>query len=291
MRDAARKYKRVVQVGTQNRSAEHFTRGVEYLKTGNLGTICEVNTWECQLRPSIGNPPDSDPPATVDYDVWLGPAPKRPFNINRFHYNWRFFWDYCNTELGNQGVHMLDVALWGIQTLYGMEKSLPTRVSGHSGIHWLKDAKEVPDTQILTYDYGDFVMTWELRSFAKQHPLNNMREGIGFIGSEASLIIGEQGWWVYPKDGSTGPHEEVGDERDNDLHEKNFIECIKSRERPHADIEIGRLSTTICHIGNICGRLGRDVVFDPKTETFGSDKAANAYLTKEYRKPYTLPKV
>ena len=94
VRDAVRKYKRIGQVGTQNRSAPNFASAMEYLKTGKLGKVCEINTWECQLRPTIGNPPDSDPPATVDYDVWLGPAPKRPFNINRFHYNWRFFWDY-----------------------------------------------------------------------------------------------------------------------------------------------------------------------------------------------------
>jgi len=291
VQEAVRKYKRVAQVGTQNRSADHFRNAIEHLKTADIGKLCEVQTWVCQVRPSIGNPPDSEPPATVDYDVWLGPAPKRPFNTNRFHYTWRFFWDYGNTELGNQGVHMLDVALWGIQTLFGMEKSLPTRVSGHSGIHWLKDAKEVPDTQVLTYDYGDFMLTWELRSFAKHHPLNGMTEGIGFIGTDASLIIGEEGWRVYYKDGSKGPGEDVTDERNNELHEKNFIECVKSRKDPNATIEKGRLSTTICHLGNITTRLGREVVFDPKTETFGSDKAANAYLTKEHRKPYALPKV
>ncbi|PYU98872.1 MAG: dehydrogenase [Acidobacteria bacterium] len=291
IRDAARKYNRVVQMGTQNRSADHFRNGIEYLKTGKLGKVCEVTTWECQVRESIGNPPDADPPATVDYDVWLGPAPKRPFNINRFHYTWRFFWDYGNSELGNQGVHMLDVAMWGIQTLRGLNNCLPTRVSGHSGIHWLKDAKEVPDTQILTYDFGDFVLTWELRSFAKQRPVDGTREGIQFIGNEATLVLNHRGWKVYPKDGSTGPGEEANDERENGLHEKNFLECIKTRQRPNADVEIGRLSTTLCHLGNICTHLGRDIVFDPKTETFGSDKQANAYSKKEYRKPYALPKV
>lgn len=291
IRDAVHKYNRVAQVGTMNRSAEHFQNAIEYLKSGKLGKICEVNTWECQVRETIGNPPDSDPPATVDYEVWLGPAPKRPFNVNRFHYNWRFFWDYGNTELGNQGVHVLDIAMWGIQSLRGMDNCLPTHVSGHSGIYWLKDAKEVPDTQILTYDFGDFVLTWELRSFAKQNPVNGSREGIQFIGNEASLVMNHRGWRVYPKDGGTGPGEEADDERSNGLHEKNFLECVKSRQKPHADVEIGRLSTTMCHLGNICTHLGRDIVFDTKTETFGSDKQANAYLTKEYRKPYLLPKV
>jgi predicted dehydrogenase len=292
VRDAVRKHKRVAQVGTQNRSAAHFQEAIAYLKTGKLGKVCEINTWECQVRPSIGNPPDCDPPPTVDYDVWLGPAPKRPFNPNRFHYKWRFFWDYGNTELGNQGVHMLDVALWGIQTMRGgLENSLPTHVAGNAGIYWLDDAKEIPDTQVITYDYGDFMLTWELRSFAMQHPLNGSREGTMFNGVDGTLALTHQGWNVYFKDGSPGPGSPTPDERENGLHEKNFIDCIRSRQDPNATIEIGRLSTTVCHLGNIATRLRRDIVFDPKTETFGHDKEANAYLTKEHRKPYTLPKV
>lgn len=291
VRDAARKYKRVVQVGTQNRSTQHFQDAIEYVKSGKLGKICEITTWHCQLRESIGNPPDSEPPPTVDYDVWLGPAPKRPFNINRFHYTWRFFWDYGNSELGNMGIHVLDVALWGIQALRGLDNCLPTRISGNAGTYWLHDAKEIPDTQILTYEYGDFVLSWELRSFARYHPIDGMPNGIGFHGNEATLVVSHEGWKVYSKDGSVGPAMEVEDRQEIGPHEKNFIDCIKSRQRPNADVEIGRLSTTICHLGNICSRLRRDVVFDPKTETFGHDEAANAYLTKEYREPYTLPKV
>lgn len=292
VRDAVRKYQRIGQVGTQNRSAPQFQEAIQYLKTGKLGKICEINTWECQLRPTIGNPPDSDPPATVDYDVWLGPAPKRPFNPNRFHYNWRFFWDYGNSELGNQGVHMLDVALWGIQTLRGgIENSLPTRVSGHAGIYWLKDAKEVPDTQVLTFDYGDMVMTWELRSFGKQCPAYGHREGVAFLGSEGSLLLTHLGWEVHFADGTPGPSYTAHDERESGLHERNFLDCVRSRKTPNADIEYGRLSTTVCHLGNIATRLGRDINFDPQTETFGHDKEANAYLSREHRKPYETPKV
>jgi predicted dehydrogenase len=290
IRDAARKYNRVVQVGTQNRSGPNFQSAIEYVKSGKLGKVCEIGAWECQVRPSIGNPPDGDPPATADYDVWLGAAPKRPFNINRFH-----FWDYGNSELGNQGVHMLDVALWGIQAMRGLENCLPTHVSGNSGIYWLKDAKEVPDTQVITYDYGDFLLTWELRSFARHHPIDGSTEGIAFIGTDATLMIHgagyEASWKVYPKDGGTGPAAEPGGRGQDGLHEKNFIECIRSRQRPNADVEIGRLASTICHLGNICTRLRRDLTFDPKTETFGHDKEANAWLTKEYRKAYPLPKV
>jgi predicted dehydrogenase len=285
----------VVQVGTQNRSSQNYIKAIEYVASGKLGKICMINAWECQVRPSIGRPADSDPPATVDYDVWLGPAPKRPFNINRFHYNWRFFWDYCNTELGNQGIHMLDVAMWGIQSLQGVENCLPKHVSNNGGIYWLDDAKEVPDMQVVTYDYGSFLLVWELRSFARHNPIYGATEGIGFHGVDATLIVDHRGWRVYPKGGGIAVEEKVpgasGSGEGDGSHERNFMDCIKSRKRPNADIEIGRLSTTICHLGNISCRLGRDVRFDPKTETFGNDKAANAYLKKEYRKPYELPKV
>ena len=287
VRDAARKYNRVVQVGTMRRSGEHFRSAAEYVGSGKLGKLCLIKTWICQLRKSIGRPPDSDPPPGVDYDVWLGPAPKRPFNPMRFHYNWRFFWDYGNTELGNQGVHMLDVAIFGIQALRGLNNCLPTRVSDMSGIHWLDDMKEVPDTQVVNYDYGDFMLTWELRSFGSQMPVDGQQEGTAFYGSDAALVVNDAGWKVVSKSGEVGPVVK----RSGGSHEKNFLDCMRSRQRPNADVEIGRLSTTLCHLGNISCHLHRDIRFDPKTETFGSDKAANAYLTKQYRKEYPLPKV
>jgi predicted dehydrogenase len=255
--------------------------------SGKLGKICLIKAWMCQVRGSIGNPPDGSPPAGADYDAWLGPAPARPFNPNRFHYNWRFFWDYGNTELGNQGVHMLDVAMWAIESMRGLDNCLPRRVSGNSGIYWLHDAKEVPDTQVLTYDYGDFALTWELRSFARHHPIEGMDGATGFYGTDATLIADDDAWTVYDKSGKVV---ETG-KPSGGSHEGNFLACIKSRKRPDADVELGRLSTTICHLGNITTRLGRDVRFDPKTETFGDDKEANAYLTKQYRAPYLLPQV
>jgi predicted dehydrogenase len=287
IRDAARKYKRVMQVGTQRRSIEHFRSATDYVASGALGKVCLVKAWMCQVRASIGNPPDEDPPSTIDYDVWLGPAPKRPFNRNRFHYTWRFFWDYGNTELGNQGVHMLDVALAGIQKMRKAEHVLPTHISGHGGIYWLHDAKEVPDTQSLTYDFGDLLLTWELRSFGDQDPIEGTRAGTGFYGTDATLIVESSGWRVYNKH-----NEVVRTVKDSGgSHEANFLECVKSRQRPNADVEIGRLSTTLCHLGNVVQRLGRDVHFDPHTETFGDDGAANALLTKKYRESYPLPQV
>lgn len=287
IRDAARKYKRVVQVGTMRRSGPHFQEAAKFVGSGKLGKLCLVRAWMCQVRQSIGNPPDGNPPAGVDYDQWLGPAPKRPFNENRFHYNWRFFWDYGNTELGNQGVHMLDVALMGIQQLLGKENSLPAKVSGHGSIYWLDDAKEVPDTQVITYDYGKFLLVWELESFANHHPIEGAAAGTAFYGTGATLIVDGSGWRVY------GPKKEIvaSGGAAPMAHERNFLECMRTRALPNADVETGRLSTTLCHLGNICHLLGRDVRFDPRTETFGGDREANARLEKTYRRGFDLPRV
>lgn len=287
MRDAARRYNRVVQVGTQRRSMEHFKAAVEYAASGKLGKICMIRAWMHQVRRSIGRPPDEPAPAGVDYDMWLGPAPKRPFNRNRFHYNWRFFWDYCNSELGNQGVHMLDIAMWLIAALRGPQNSLPRRVSGQAGIYWLDDAKEVPDTQITTYDYGDFMLVWELQSFQSGHPLEGSDDGTAFYGAEGVLVVTGRGWQVYGPKGELGP----SGKSSGGSHTANFLECVKTRRRPNADVEIGRLSTTICHLGNIATRLGRELRFDPRTETFPGDDEANALLSKPYRAPWTLPSV
>jgi predicted dehydrogenase len=287
IRDAARKYRRVVQVGTMRRSGEHFHEAARYVGSGKLGKLCLVRAWMCQVRKSIGNPPDGQPPTGVDYDMWLGPAPKRPFNSNRFHYNWRFFWDYGNTELGNQGVHMLDVALMGIQELLGKERSLPTKVSGQGGIYWLDDAKEVPDTQVTTYDYGKFMLVWELHSFANHRPIEGAAAGTAFYGTEGTLIVDGSGWKVFG-----GNKDIVASGKSTPLtHEQNFLECMRSRGLPNADVEIGRLSTTLCHLGNIACHLRRDVKFDPRTETFGDDGQANALLEKTYRQGFELPRV
>jgi predicted dehydrogenase len=291
VRDAAKKYNRIVQVGTQRRSGRHFQEAAEYVASGKLGKLCQVKAWTYQVRNSIGRPPDGAAPASVDYDAWLGPAPERVFNVNRFHYNWRFFWDYGNSELGNMGVHVLDVALQGIQRLRGMNDCMPRRISGSAGIHWLDDAKEVPDTQTVCYEYPDLQLVWELRSFAKQPFEQGIATGTSFHGTHGALFVDTYGWRVLNADGSPGPSGKGMTEEEMLLaHHKNFIECVKSRRPPNAEVEIGRLSTTLCHLGNVAHHLKRDVRFDPKTETF-DDAAANALLTKAYRDKYPLPVV
>lgn len=292
--DVARRHKRVVQVGTQRRSGLHFASAVSQVKSGILGKVCLMKAWMCQVRPDIGNPPDGPVPSGVDYEMWLGPAPNRPFNPLRFHYNWRFFWDYGNSELGNQGIHLLDIALWAISEMKGLENNLPTRVSGQGGIYWLHDAKEVPDTQIVSYDYGDFTLVWELRSFQDSHPIEGMHAGTAFYGTEGTLVLDHSGWKIYGSDGKVEKEEAASSgspimgRQGGSSHTKNFLDAMRSRIPPNADIEVGRRSTALCHLGNIAHRLGRDIRFDPKTETFGEDEEANAMLRKSYRAPWGL---
>ena len=302
MREAARKHNRVMQVGTQRRSMEHFRSAVDVVSSGKIGKVPLIKAWINQIRISIGRPADGSPPARVDYDRWLGPAPKRSFNENRFHYTWRYFWDYGNAEIGNQGIHVLDVGLWAVQRMRGFEpqQCLPTRVSSTGGIYWLDDAKEIPDMQIVSYDYGDMMLNFELRSFATDYVLPHSKAPVstnkfaggpadfytGYYGTEATLLATSDRYELHWKDGKIETVKDSGGS-----HEANFIECVKSRSKPNSDVEIGRLSTMLCHLGNISHHLGRDVKFDPKTETFGNDREANNLLTKDYRAPYELPRV
>lgn len=300
IRDAARKHNRVVQVGTQRRSMDHFKSAAEFVASGNIGKVPLIKAWINQIRIDIGKPADSAAPMGVNYDRWLGPAPARPFNENRFHYIWRFFWDYGNSEIGNQGIHVLDIALWAIQLMRGFDaaKCLPKRISATGGIYWLDDAKEVPDTQMVTYDYGDMMLNFELRSFATDYLMPHAAPRIGpktaggpadfataYYGTDATVLALNDRWEVHWKDGKVAQTAAGGGS-----HEGNFLEAVKSRKKPNADVEIGRLSTMLCHLGNVSYKLGRDVRFDPKTEKFG-DAEANKLLRKEYRAGYELPRV
>jgi len=300
IRDAARKHNRVVQVGTQRRSMEHFRGAAEFVASGNIGKVPLIKAWINQIRIDIGKPADGATPAGVNYDRWLGPAPARPFNENRFHYTWRYSWDYGNSEIGNQGIHVLDVAIWAIQLMRGFDgaKCLPKRTSAIGGIYWLDDAKEVPDTQIVSYDYGDMMLNFELRSFATDYLMPHAAPRIGpksaggpadfataYYGTDATVLALNDRWEVHWKDGKVEQTKAGGGS-----HEANFLEAVKSRKKPNADVEVGRLSTMLCHLGNVSYKLGRDVRFDPKTEKFG-DAEANKLLRKEYRAGYELPKV
>lgn len=300
MVQAMRKHKRIVQMGTQARTGEHFQAAIDYIATGKLGNVLVAKAWESTRQGSIGNPKDSNPPAGVDYDRWLGPAPVRPFNVRRFHGNWRWFFDYGTGDLGNDGVHRLDYARWALSTAVeaqgGKPLHMPVKISAQGGKWYFDDMQEWPDTLQVNYEYpGDDggagkILTYEMRVWT---PYNYQGEGEGAVvfGDKGYIIIGNRRWRAY------GPKhkllKEVSGNNDGVTHIQNFIDCVKSRKKPNADLEtVGHPSSVLCHAGNIAWKLGRQIQLDPETETFVGDAEANALRTrKEYRKPWELPEV
>ncbi len=279
MVDAARANGRVVQLGTQRRSAEYIADAVKHLRSGGIGKVGLARTWMHQKRQGIGHDMPSEPPAELDWGLWQGPAPVRPFYANRVPYGWHWFWHYGTGELGNNGIHGVDVARWGL----GVDA--PRRVSSGGGKYVFDDDQEVPDTQITTWEFDDCALVWEHRMWST-HGLEGSAFGIAFYGTDGTLIVDEKGWRV--EDGATagGPadsHQEA--------HVANFVECVRSREAPKAEIETGHLSTRLCHLGNIAQRLGRKLTFDAVSETFGDDAEANALLGREYSEAFPLPTV
>jgi predicted dehydrogenase len=281
IRDASRKYNRVVQVGTMRRSGPHFIRAAEYVASGKLGKVALVRCWQCQVRATIGNPPDGAPPGSITTSGW---GRRRNARSTGTVIHLAVLLGLRQQRTGNQGVHMIDVALMGFRN---STNGPLCRAKFQHAIYWLDDAKEVPDTQVTTFDYGNFLLVWELQSFAAHHPVEGARNGTAFYGTDATLVVDGSGWRVYDnrnKMAVSEPASPLG-------HEQNFLECMRTRKRPNSDVEIGRLSTTLCNLGNIVTHLKRDIVFDPKTETFGNDREANAMLTKRYRKGFELPSV
>jgi predicted dehydrogenase len=282
MVEAARYYRRVVQAGTQSRSGRHFQEAVEYLRSGKLGKVRVAKAINTQRRENIGKKTDGKAPEGVDYDMWLGPAPKRPFNENRFHYNWHWFWDYGTGDLGNDGVHQIDVARWGLGV------AAPVAVTSSGGKLFFDDDQQTPDTQVATFEFDGCMLVYEMRLWSpyKEHGFEN---GNVFYGDEGYMLLGGNGWRVFGPNDQPGPTS-MPTERDN-THLQNFIDCIKSRARPNADVEEGHLSSLLCHLGNIAHRTGRRIRFDPSRETIRDDRDASRLLTREFREPWTLPKV
>jgi predicted dehydrogenase len=278
MVQAARKYNRVVQAGTQRRSYGYVKEAVEYARSGALGKVGMARAWIHQKRKSIGHGKPGPVPEGVDYAMWQGPAPDRPFMANRFHYNWHWFWNWGTGELGNNGIHGLDVARWGL----GVEA--PVAVTSGGGKYVFDDDQEVPDTQIVTWEFPDACLVWEHRMWSK-HGTENASFGIAFYGDDGTLLIDDKGWRV--EDGKeAGGKPTPGGMSD---HIGNFLECVKSRSKPNAEIEIGHMSTRLCHLGNIAHRLGRKLTFDGVTETFPNDAEANKLLGREYSSRIEMP--
>jgi predicted dehydrogenase len=290
----------VVQVGTQQRSGDHYQKAAEIIRGGQLGKITFVRTWNFgnQTPVGIGNPPDTNPPDGLDWDMWLGPAPMRPFNQNRFGVHpdrwssFRWFWDYAGGMMTDWGVHHLDI----VQMAMGVEA--PAAVTAMGGKLALSDNRETPDTLMVTYEYPPgksgaeknegFVCTYENRECNAQG-WNGQGYGILFHGADATLYINREYFEIAPEGGRNVEARRVKNEnRQGEAHVRNFLDCVKSRQRPTSDIEIGHRSTTTCLLGNVALRSGRRIVWNAKTEKIEGDGAASKYLSREYRRPWKL---
>jgi predicted dehydrogenase len=285
MLEATKRHNRVVQMGTQWRSGTHFREAVEFVQSGKLGKIRLVRCWAYHdWLGGIGSPPDGQPPAGVDYDMWLGPAPTRPFNPNRFHFNFRWFWDYAGGLMTDWGVHLINIVLWAM----GMEP--PRSVSSSGGKFVLQDNSETPDTQVAMYDFPKYTLLWE-HQVGCGVGMNNRPWGLWFSGSEGTLILNDSGWEVIPepKKKSLEPITKPGSPDPRPAHVRNFLDCVKSRQAAVENLELGHFVSSVAHLGNISFRTGRKIVWDARQEQIVSDKGANRLVSVKYRKPWKLP--
>ncbi len=298
---AMRKHGRIVQMGTQARSGEYLQDAVAYIRSGKLGRVLVAKAWETSRQRSIGHPADGVPPPGVDYEMWLGPAPLRPFNPLRFHSNWRWFFDYGTGDVGNDGVHRIDYARWGLQAAAEAEGStlalLPGKVSAIGGKWYFDDIQEWPDTLQATYEYPSQdggpgrILTYEMRLWSP-YRMYGETEAAVIYGDQGYVVISHRGWRAYD-----AADEKVAEGKaspaDTDRHVENFLDCVRSRQRPNADLEsVGHPSSVLCHAANVAWRVGRQVELDAATETFVGDPEANALRTRpEYRPPWVLPEV
>ena len=288
MVSAQKQYKRAVQVGQWQRSHAHFQSALDLLRTGKLGKIRMVKTWAYQgWMKNIPVKPDEPVPAGVNYDRWLGPAQKRPFNPNRFHFNFRWFWDYAGGLMTDWGVHLVDYAL------LGMNAKDPLTIMASGGkMAYPDDAAETPDTLATVYDFGDFVMLWE-HAQAIDGGNYGRNHGIAYIGNNGTLVLDRGGWELIPEGKRMEPMAAVKKSDDGLAnHTRNFIEVVKSRDfsKLNAPIEAGATVATVCQMGNIAFRTGKKLSWDKTKQQF-NDADANRMIKPTYHNNYSLPKI
>jgi predicted dehydrogenase len=308
MVEAARKYKRMVQVGSQSRTMPHKVEAIQLIRDGAIGKLYMVKGICYRRRFSIGHTPDEPVPPGVDWDKFLGPAPMRPFTKNRFVYNWHWMFDTGNGDVGNQGVHEMDIGLWGLG-----RDTWPATVMSTGGKYIWQDDQETPNTLLTAYNFGDMEMTFEVRNLPTPTealaPLRPNYVGNIFFGEKGFIVVDHEGFQQYKSSGSdisgdaalgagagnkekyekvksAGPSGE-----ETTPHMKNFLDAVRSRDYKslHAEIEIGVRSAAFCHLANASYRVGRMIKLDPKTGQAIGDNEANALLTRVYRKPFVVP--
>jgi predicted dehydrogenase len=308
---AARRYQRVVQVGTQQRSAAHYQRARELIRSGHIGDLVSVQIqYFRNVIPGFGNPLDGEPPRDLDYDLWLGPAPRRAYNPNRSIYHFRWFWDYSGGQMTNLGQHSLDIVHWctGVKA--------PTKVISRGSRRFLKDNCEVPDMQDAILEYPGFTVLCQIRECAAGG-MTTGSPNLIFQGTQGSLAISRDGFQVLPdkKEPPTnivarimgghpvgGPQSvggptnqlwtsainDASGDRENQLvhHARSFLDCVRNRKQPVSDLESGHQVVTACHLANISARTGRVLHWGVQNERVIDDPGANAMLTRPYRAPW-----
>ncbi len=310
MVDAARKYNRIVQVGTQHRSAPHFQKIAAMIQRGDIGQVKFIRVWNyanhtLNMRAAR---PDGEPPEGLDWDMYLGPSPKVPFNPYRFLSTYRYFWDYSGGYITDFGNHRLDT----MQQI--MNVTAPKTVSASGGLYLVKDGRETPDLLTVTYEYDGFIATYEgsnlnghgMGGRTPGHRYYNARgesdqpNGIAFYGTDATIYAERIGWEMFPEpeaQGSTRPRAASvkrvweNNEEPTKAHCANFIECVRSRKTPAADIETGHRGTSIALLGNIAMRTGQKLHWDAVKEDFTGSPEASAMLTRRLRQPWDLIKL
>ncbi len=271
---AAERYGTVVQAGQWQRSGSHWSDAAAYARSGEIGRIRLVKAWAYQgWMKAIPVKPDEPVPEGVDYDMWLGPAPVRPFNPNRFHFNFRWFWDYAGGLMTDWGVHMIDMVH------YGMGDRGPTRVMANGGkFAYPDDASETPDTMQAAFEFDDYSMLWEHATGIDLGPYER-NHGVAFIGNRRSYLT------------TPMPVQQRRDDGGLDAHMVNFVECIKSRRQPTCNAAVAARAAVTAHLGNIAFKTGRRLTWDDAAQSFPGDAQANALLRPTYRAPWKLPSV
>lgn len=289
--NAARKHKRIVQHGTNLRSAPHYKEAWKLIKDGVIGTPMVVKAINNQKRGRVAVAQDEPTPAGVNYDLWLGPAPERPFNRNHFHYAWHWRWEYGTGDIGNDGVHQIDLGRWALGLKAPKAVSCSGAKLGSKG-----DAQQTPDTMVVTWEYDDLLYVYEQRDFAPYQMQGHRNENDNIIyGDKGYMLIDRDGYRVFFRGNEAGPKFDKKYADSTPAHAQNFVDCIKSRKSENliADIEEGHYSSLLVHVANISYRTGKRLQFDGEKEKFIGDGAqeANAMLGREYRKGYELPTV
>ena len=292
---AAEKYGRIVQHGTNSRSGVAVREAVDKMREGVIGDVYMARGLCFKWRDSIGRKPQEPVPAGVDYNLWTGPAPLGAFTRNRFHYNWHWFWDYGNGDIGNQGIHEMDIARWGLGVKY------PTRVSAIGGHFMFDDDQQTPNTMVANFEFDEGGKK-KMLVFEVRHWMTNHEAGIGeggkkkdsntvgntFYGSKGYLAIdgyGQYKTWL-------GREQEPGPSRaEGGNNWANFIEAVRSRKQSdlNAPIEEGYMSTVLVHLANISYRLGRTLEFDAQNLSCKGDPEATGMFTRQYRAPFVVP--